>query len=88
MHYMTMEDIKINSKGVHKHLKNLKPHNAIGPDSIPSFTGATRYRNLIDIVSSQLTTFLEALLYHLEKSDLLPYKGVNSKYILATLWFY
>jgi hypothetical protein len=35
--YSTMEDIKINSKGVHKHLKNLKPHNAIGPDSIPSF---------------------------------------------------
>jgi hypothetical protein len=35
--YSTMEDIKINSKGVHKHLKNLKPHKAIGPDSIPSF---------------------------------------------------
>jgi hypothetical protein len=32
--YSTMEDIKINSKGAHKHLKNLKPHKAIGPDSI------------------------------------------------------
>lgn len=53
------------------------------PQKEPSFTGATRYRNLIDIVSSQLTTFLEALLYHLEKSDSLPYKGVNSKYILV-----
>jgi hypothetical protein len=31
-----MEDIKINSKGVHKLLKNLKPHKATGPDSIPS----------------------------------------------------
>jgi hypothetical protein len=35
--YSTMEDIKINSKGVHKLLKNLKPHKATGPDSIPSF---------------------------------------------------
>jgi hypothetical protein len=34
--YSTMEDIKINSKGVHKLLKNLKPHKATGPDSIPS----------------------------------------------------
>ena len=34
--YSTMEDIKINSKGVHTLLKNLKPHKAIGPDSIPS----------------------------------------------------
>jgi hypothetical protein len=32
-----MEDFKINSKGVHKLLKNLKPHKATGPDSIPSF---------------------------------------------------
>ena len=31
-----MEDIKINSKGVHKFWKNLKPHKATGPDSIPS----------------------------------------------------
>ena len=35
--YSTMEDIKINSKGVHKFWKNLKPHKATGPDSIPSF---------------------------------------------------
>ena len=35
--YSTMEDIKINSKGVDKLLKNLKPHKATGPDSIPSF---------------------------------------------------
>ena len=35
--YSTMEDIKINSKGVHKFLKNLKLHKATGPDSIPSF---------------------------------------------------
>jgi hypothetical protein len=34
--YSTIEDIKINSKGVHKLLKNLKPHKATGPDSIPS----------------------------------------------------
>ena len=30
--YSTMEDIKINSKGVHKLLKNLKPHKATGSD--------------------------------------------------------
>jgi len=35
--YSTMEDIKMNSKGVHKLLKNLKPHKATGPDSIPSY---------------------------------------------------
>jgi hypothetical protein len=35
--YSTMEDFKINSTGVHKLLKNLKPHKATGPDSIPSF---------------------------------------------------
>ena len=35
--YSTMEDIKINSKGVHKLLKYMKPHKATVPDSIPSF---------------------------------------------------
>ena len=32
--YSTMEDFKINSKGVHKLLKNPKPYKATGPDSI------------------------------------------------------
>ncbi|CAC5394262.1 unnamed protein product [Mytilus coruscus] len=35
--YSTMKDIKISTNGVHKLLKNLKPHKATGPDSIPSF---------------------------------------------------
>ena len=34
--YTTMADIQINVKGVHKLLKNLKPHKATGPDAIPS----------------------------------------------------
>jgi hypothetical protein len=48
-----MEDIKINSKGAHKHLKNLKPHKAIGPDSIPSF--------ILKAVADQLAPILTEL---------------------------
>ena len=51
--YSTMEDIKINSKGVHKLLKNLKPHKATGPDSIPSF--------ILKAVADQLAPILTEL---------------------------
>ena len=32
-----MASIKFDWKGVHKLLKNLKPHKASGPDAVPSF---------------------------------------------------
>jgi hypothetical protein len=53
-----MEDIKINSKGVHKHLKNLKPHNAIGPDSIPSFILKAAADQLLPILTELYQTSL------------------------------
>ena len=33
----TLSSIKVDWKGVHKLLKNLKPHKATGPDAVPSF---------------------------------------------------
>ncbi|CAG2240211.1 unnamed protein product [Mytilus edulis] len=51
--YSTMDDIKISTKGVHKLLKNLKPHKATGPDSIPSF--------ILKTAADQLAPFLTDL---------------------------
>jgi hypothetical protein len=48
-----MEDININSKGVHKLLKNMKPPKATGPDSIPSF--------ILKAVADQLAPILTEL---------------------------
>jgi hypothetical protein len=53
-----MEDIKINSKGVHKLLKNLKPHKAPGPDSIPSCILKTAADQLAPILTEIYQTSL------------------------------
>ena len=51
--YSTMDDFKINTKVVHTLLKNLKPHKATGPDSIPSF--------ILKTAADQLAPFLTDL---------------------------
>jgi hypothetical protein len=43
-------------KGVHKLLKNLKPHKATGPDSIPSF--------ILKAAADQLAQFLQNYTKH------------------------
>jgi hypothetical protein len=56
--YSPIEDIKINSIGVHKLLKNLKPHKDIGPDPIPSFILKAAADQLAQILTELYQTSL------------------------------
>ncbi|XP_063416249.1 uncharacterized protein LOC134697892 [Mytilus trossulus] len=56
--YSTMKDIKIRTNGVHKLLKNLKPHKATGPDSIPAFILKAAAEQLAPILTDLYQTSL------------------------------
>jgi len=57
--YSSMKDININTKGVHKLLKNLNAHKATGPDSIPSFILKTAANEIAPILTKMFQTSLD-----------------------------